>query len=268
MLKGRPLSRRSFLIGASAAAGLSNPALGATSGTQPTTGQERSGPGPTWIEVALNGSWGRERQPRIPISLGEIVEEAAAATREGAAVVHFHAYDEATGRQNDDWELYARIIEGIRSRVDVIAYPTIPRVGSWPATIREPFRHLDELARRGLLEWIPIDPGSANFARYDRIPQGDPGIVYLNPGEQIVEGFRVAAEHNLRPTLAIYEPGFTRFGAALAATHSGLPTPVYRFMFSDQFAWGFPPKLYALDAHLRLLDEVAPGAPWMVAGLG
>jgi uncharacterized protein (DUF849 family) len=39
-------------------------------------------------------------------------------------------------------------------------------------------------------------------------------------------------------------------------------------MFSDEFAWGFPPAVYALKAYLALLDEVAPGAPWMVAGLG
>jgi uncharacterized protein (DUF849 family) len=44
--------------------------------------------------------------------------------------------------------------------------------------------------------------------------------------------------------------------------------PVYRLMFSDAFAWGFPPRPYALDAHLALIAECAPGAPVMVAGLG
>jgi 3-keto-5-aminohexanoate cleavage enzyme len=39
-------------------------------------------------------------------------------------------------------------------------------------------------------------------------------------------------------------------------------------MFSDEFAWGFPPKTYALEAHLALLDAVAAGSPWIVAGLG
>ncbi len=72
----------------------------------------------------------------------------------------------------------------------------------------------------------------------------------------------------MRPSYAIYEPGFTRAGAALASAHRGLPAPVYRFMFSEQFAFGFPPKPVFLDAHLALLAEAAPGAPWMVAGLG
>jgi uncharacterized protein (DUF849 family) len=39
-------------------------------------------------------------------------------------------------------------------------------------------------------------------------------------------------------------------------------------MFSDTFAYGFPPRPWALAAHLALLDEEAPGAPWMIAGLG
>jgi 3-keto-5-aminohexanoate cleavage enzyme len=127
---------------------------------------------------------------------------------------------------------------------------------------------LDELGRRGLLEWAVVDPGSVNVARYDGIGRGEPGFIYLNPSDHIREGLLLARLYGFRPSFAIYEPGFTRLGAALAATFPGLPVPVYRFMFSDEFAWEFPPKAYALDAHLALLGAVAVGAPWMVAGLG
>jgi uncharacterized protein (DUF849 family) len=48
----------------------------------------------------------------------------------------------------------------------------------------------------------------------------------------------------------------------------GTKLPVYRLMFSDTFAFGFPPRPYALAAHLALLAEEASGAPWMIAGLG
>ena len=230
----------------------------------------------TWIEAALNGPWGRELQPGMPIRAEDVIEQGIAAAKAGAAIIHFHAYDEATGRQRDDWQLYARIIEGIRSRVDVIAYPTIPLAGSGlgthepsdPGAARERYRHIDELGRRGLIEWAVVDPGTVNFARFEAVARGESGFVYLNPGEHIREGLRLAAEHGFRPSFAIYEPGFTRLGAALAATVPGLPIPVYRFMFSDEFAWGFPPTRYALDAHLALLRDVAAKAPWMIAGLG
>jgi len=39
-------------------------------------------------------------------------------------------------------------------------------------------------------------------------------------------------------------------------------------MFSETFAYGFPPKSYGLAAHVALLEDEAPRAPWMIAGLG
>ena len=47
-----------------------------------------------------------------------------------------------------------------------------------------------------------------------------------------------------------------------------MPVPVYRFMFADEFCFGFPPRPSYLDAHLSLLGDYDPAAPWMVAGLG
>lgn len=223
-----------------------------------------------WIEAALNGPWGRERQPGIPVTAAQCIADGVAAADAGAAIIHVHAYDPATGRQNDDWQTYARIIEGIRAKTDVIVYPTIPLAGSdyAGANAQQRFAHTAELARRGLLEWTVCDPGSCNFARFDEMRDQASGFVYLNSMDDIREGLRISRAHKLHPGYAIYEPGFTRLGAALAAATPGLPQPIYRFMFSDEFAWGFPPKPAYLDAHLALLGECAPGAPWMVAGLG
>jgi 3-keto-5-aminohexanoate cleavage enzyme len=226
-----------------------------------------------WIEVALNGPWGRERQPAIPISVEEIVADGIAAAKAGAAIIHLHAYDEDTGRQRDDWQTYARVIEGIRAQCDAIVYPTIPITGSGFAGAltlgaHERYAHLEELAKRGLVEWAVVDPGSANIARLDALSRKQLGFVYQNPDAHIIEGLRICADYDVRPSYAIYEPGFTRAGAVLASAHRGLPAPVYRFMFSEQFAFGFPPKPIYLDAHLALLAEAAPGAPWMAAGLG
>ncbi len=84
----------------------------------------------TWLEVALNGGWTRALQPLNPIAVDEIIAEGVACVREGAAIVHLHAYDAATGRQCDDADVYAHIIEGIRSKVDAIVYPTIDGEGT------------------------------------------------------------------------------------------------------------------------------------------
>jgi uncharacterized protein (DUF849 family) len=225
----------------------------------------------TWLEVALNGPWGRRRQPRIPVAVQEIVEEAVACANAGAAVVHAHAYDEVSGTPKEDADIYSRIIEGIRSRADVIVYPTIPTpgLGAFPvdAGVAQRFAVMETLARRGLLEWAAVDPGSTNIASYDDLREDRPGFVYVNSEAEARYALGLAARYRFHPSYAIYEPGFVRLGATLHWRCS-CPTPIYRFMFSSDYTFGFPPDDYGLTAYLNLLDRVAPGARWMVAGLG
>lgn len=227
---------------------------------------------PVWLEVSLNGPWSRAKQPNIPLSADEIVNEALACADAGASIIHFHAYDPATGRQRDDYDIYAPIIERIRARVDVICYGTLPFVGSVdtpnPLTPAQRFSAVDKLVQAGLLEWSVVDPGSTNLSDRNDIASGKEGFVYANPESHIRFGLELARQHRITPSYAIYEPGFMRLGAALHRAYPGVPTPIYRLMFSDQFVFGFPPTEWALDAYLRLLEVEAPGAPWMVAGLG
>jgi uncharacterized protein (DUF849 family) len=266
------LSRRRFVQAACAPllmAGLSvlpPVALAAQKRTRPV-----ETPGKTWIEVSVNGPWSRDRQPGIPISVKEIVADSIACARAGAAVVHVHAYDEKTGRQKDDADLYIAIIEGIRAKEDVIVYPTLPFAGSVDApqmmTPQARYAHTETLAKRGLLEWSVVDPGSTNITRLDEIPAGKQGFVYANPESHIRLGLELASRYGFHPGYALYEPGFVRLGAALERAYPDVPQCIYRFMFSDGLSFGFPPRPYALDAFLRLLADEAPFAPWMVAGL-
>jgi len=225
-----------------------------------------------WLEAALNGPWSRALQPGIPVSVEEIVAEGIACAKAGAAIVHVHAYDAASERQKDDPELYAAIIGGIRGAVDAIVYPTIPLAGGVDQPeLRDPgtrFAAVETLASRGLLEWAVVDPGSANLALYDWIAAGREGFVYLNPDAHIAHGLALARQYGFHPAYACYEPGFIRLGAALHRRYEGAPRPIYRFMFSEAFTFGFPPEPFALPALATLLEREAPGSPWMVGGLG
>jgi uncharacterized protein (DUF849 family) len=226
-----------------------------------------------WIEAALNGAWGRALQPGIPDTVEAIIAEGVACARAGATIIHTHAYD-GGGPQTFDWQVYARIIEGIRAKVDVPVYPSYPSTMSTDiegalavADAAARFAHIEALAARGLLEFAVIDPGSVNFTLTATTAAAKPAGTYINPESHVRHALDFAARHGFHPAFAIYEPGFTRAGAALARA-AGVKTPIYRFMFSDQFAFGFPPKAYALAAHLALLEQEAGPAPWMVAGLG
>lgn len=225
----------------------------------------------TWLEISLNGPWSRERQPLIPITVAEIVEQGIACAQAGAAIIHVHAYDEKSGRQKDDTDTYAAIIEGIREQVDAIVYPTLPFSGSGdsprPMSAQARFQHVEELAKLGLLEWGVLDPGSTHIVDLLHVAQGKEGFVYANPESHIRLGLNLAAEYRFHPSYAIYEPAFLRLGAAFERAFEKIPQPVYRFMFSSGLSFGFPPEEYALEAYLNLLERESPQAPWMIAGL-
>jgi uncharacterized protein (DUF849 family) len=228
---------------------------------------------PTWIEVAVNGAWTRARQPHIPLSPEDIVEQALACAKEGASIVHYHAYDPRTGRQTSDPDVNIRIIEEIKSRADIIVYPAISGITALQALSPEAgesrYAMHRQLAERGLIEWMVVDPGSVNMSPLES-PEGasgPQGQIYINSEQSLHAGFELARRHDIHPSYAIYEPGFIRLGAALARRY-GTPAPIYRLMFSDQFSFGCPPKDFALEMYVKLLELQAPFSPWMIAGLG
>lgn len=215
-----------------------------------------------WFEAAINGAAGRTLQPRIPITPDEIVADALACAEAGAAIIHLHAYD-ATGAPFEDGDTYARIIEGVRARCDAIVYPTLALKGDCESRLA-PIR---ALAKRGLMEWGVVDPGSVNITHRMQAAAGIDGVHYPNPDDHIRAALQLAASDGWRPAYAIYEPGFARLGAAMAAATPGLKTPVYRVMVSDNLLFGMAPSRRALDFYAGHLDETAPGAPRMLSGL-
>lgn len=226
---------------------------------------------PVWLEVAINGPWPRELQPLAPRSDDAIIADGIACAEAGASIVHLHIFDETGDRQVDDADQYERIIRAIQSETGAIVYGTLPFHASSaerPLSAVERYGAVEELAQRGAIEWSIVDPGSVNVSSFQAMKEGREGFVYLNPEDHIRRGLTLARDFGFTPSYAIYEPGFLRQGAALRAAMPGTPQPVYRFMFSEAYSFGFPPKPYALDAYLNLLQDAAPNAAWMVAGLG
>src|SRR5262249_39703358 len=77
------------------------------------------------IEVAINENLTSSDHPKVPNTPEEIAQEAYDCANAGASIVHFHARHPDTGEHRpDDAELYAQAMERIRSKCDVIAYPT------------------------------------------------------------------------------------------------------------------------------------------------
>ena len=160
-----------------------------------------------WIEAALNGAWSRALQPGIPDTIESMQVE-----RAGAAIIHTHAYHNG-GSQTFDWQVYARIIEGIREQVEVPVYPSYPAIltsgtdaNASSNNVASRFAHIEALAARGLLEFAVIDPGSVNFTRIATTLESRPAGTYLNPEAHMRHALGFAARHGFHPAFAIYEP--------------------------------------------------------------
>ena len=226
---------------------------------------------PVFIEAALNGPWSQNRQPLMPVTIDDLIAEGINCAKAGASIIHIHVYDPETGQQFEDFDAYKAVIEGIRQYQDVIVYPTLPLSGfgntnqNFTADAR--FSTVERLAKSGLLEWSVIDPGTTQITELDAMNDDGVQFLYINSEAEIRYGLELASQYNFVPSFAIYEPGFLRLGAMLSKKIKGCPKPIYRFMFSDRFSFGFPAEEIYLSAYIKLLKQNDPTALWMIAGL-
>lgn len=158
-----------------------------------------------WIEVALNGAWNRKLQPLLPDTVETIVAEGIACARAGASIIHTHAFEDGT--HTFDWQVYARIIEGIRAKVDVPVYPSYPAIPATGMSPAERFAHVEALAERGLIDFAVVDPGSVNFTMTTATATTKPAFTCFNPEVHVRYALDFAARKGFHPAFAIYEPG-------------------------------------------------------------
>jgi uncharacterized protein (DUF849 family) len=219
---------------------------------------------PVIIEAALNGATTKERNPHVPISPAELVDDALACFEAGASIIHVHC-NPVGGPDDEVAERYLETFRPVwKERPDALIYPTVNfQAGSLS------FGHLPILAAEGLRVGL-LDPGSVNFGR--RTPDGvlGGGFVYANSFDRIGEVFAQHTQLGLGPSLAIYEPGFLR--ATLVWHEAGkLPAgTMVKIYLSTELGlgapFGLPPTRTALDAYLEMLEGT--GLPWAVSAAG
>jgi 3-keto-5-aminohexanoate cleavage enzyme len=107
---------------------------------------------PLIVEVALTELASKSANPNVPYSLEDIVADAVACAKAGAAIVHFHARDPVSGEQRwFDTDFYREAFLRIRAQCDAILYPTQPGSGM------DRCPHVLQLAKEGVLEHCTVD---------------------------------------------------------------------------------------------------------------
>jgi len=205
---------------------------------------------PLVVQCAITGSTSPdpERAPNLPLTPDAIVDDALAAWRAGASVVHLHAR-EPDGTPTQDREAYRVLVERLRDAgCEAVVNLSCGTAGG--RAVRD--------ERLGPLELEPemasLDCGTINFG--DRIFEGD--VPFLR---RMAEAFRT---YGVRPELECFDTGHV--GLALQLREEGLledPLVV-------QFVVGVPgsgvPATVEQVEHMRRL--LPSGAEWSVCAIG
>ncbi len=219
------------------------------------------------IEAAINGNASKKLNPHIGYSPEEIANDAIATCKAGAAIIHFHVRDAATGKWVHDVPYYAEVYRRSRAACKALLWPTFPIEGD----AAKRFSHFVELSKDPATkpDLGAGDMASVNLAGYDPINKkllGEP-VVYQNSYETIRYFLQKSRELGLRPTMQIFDPSGIR--AALVFLDQGVLTEplLFKFYFGGpELPFGLPPSLKSIEAYLEVLKGVRFN--WFAATLG
>jgi 3-keto-5-aminohexanoate cleavage enzyme len=205
---------------------------------------------PLVIQCAVTGSMDPdpEHRPNLPITPAAIVDEALAAWRAGAAVIHLHAR-EANGTPTQDAGAFRVLVDRLRDEgCDAILNLSCGTAGG--RALRD--ERLAPLELRP--EMASFDAGTINFG--ERIFEGD--LPFLR---RMAEAFR---RHGVRPEVECFDTG--HIGLALQLRDEGLLDD----LLVVQLVLGVPgsgvPATVAQVEHMRRLLPAA--SPWSVCAIG
>jgi 3-keto-5-aminohexanoate cleavage enzyme len=207
------------------------------------------------IEVGLNEAAMRSQTRHVPYSPDECARDASACSDAGAAIVHWHARDPASGAQRlGDADLYGEALDGMHA-CGVLAYPTYPVDVD---TVDGRLGHCFALQREHGLEIMPLDLGSVSTVIWDAasatfpFPDVEPSVV-TNPLAFTLGALERGREVGLVPTFGVFDLGGTRTLALLLEAGLVHEPVMVKFFLSGSWAVGPFPTEAALDFHLSQL---------------
>jgi uncharacterized protein (DUF849 family) len=223
---------------------------------------------PVIITCALTGDSDTPgRSPHVPITPRQIADDAIAAARAGAAIVHIHVRDPATTRGSRAPALYAEVLSHLRaSGTNVIINMTAGMGGKLVFGATDPLPIAPETDLVGAMtrlahvtelrpEICSLDCGSFNTAAADEI--------YVSTAGMIREMATVIRDLGVKPELEVFDFGHLRL--AMALVDEGLIASPPLVQFALGLKWGAPSDA-ATMLHMRAM--LPPGAIWVAFGAG
>ncbi|QKC97407.1 BKACE family enzyme [Mesorhizobium sp. NZP2298] len=223
---------------------------------------------PVIITCALTGDSNTPaKSPHVPVTPAAIAADALAAAEAGAAIVHIHVRDPATGKGSRNTDYYREVVERIAdSGADVIVNLTagmggklvlddvnaLPFDGSTDLVgAAERLVHIEALKP----DICSLDCGSFN--------NGLDTEVYVSTSGMVREMAERIATAGVKPELEVFDFGHLRLACSLA--EEGLIKGPAFFQFALGLRWGAPSDA----ATMLLMRNMLPkDAVWVAFGAG
>ena len=202
------------------------------------------------------------KHPDIPVTPAQIAASAIDAAKAGAAIVHCHVRDPATGKGSRDVALYREVVARIRdAETDVVINLTAGMGGDLvigpddaPLAFRddtdlvgamERLPHVEEL----LPEICSLDCGSYNF--------GEGSLVYVSTPDMLRRGAARIRQLGVKPELEIFDTGHLHFTLRMLGEDLLEDPPLFQLCFG--IPWAAPADVGVFKA---TVDMLPPNANW------
>jgi uncharacterized protein (DUF849 family) len=220
---------------------------------------------PVIISCALTGGADSTgSSPHVPITPAQIAAEALAARAAGAAVVHIHVRDPATGKPSRDVALYRETVQRIRDAgSDVLINlttgpgaryvpdPSAPGgagKGTTMASPEERVAHVLELRP----EICSLDVATMNFGPH----------AFVNVPAHLQRMATMIREAGVKPELEVFDLGHIELAKRLIADGFVADPPFLQLCTG--IPWGAPANT---ETMLAMRNALPPGAIWSAFGI-
>ena len=220
------------------------------------------------ITCAVTGSGDTVgKNPAVPVTPVQIVDDCIQAANAGAAVVHVHVRDPETRRGCRDLDLFREVVEQLRDRnSDLIINltsgmggdfvpgeddPAVPGPGTDLVGPDERLAHIEELRP----EICSLDCGSMNF--------GLGHEVYINTTASLEIMAGRCQKIGVKPELEVFDLGQVRCAKYLRDQGLVDDPPVFQICLG--LAWGAGANV---ESMLAMRNELPEGSKWFAFGVG
>ncbi|MGH3631602.1 MAG: 3-keto-5-aminohexanoate cleavage protein [Sciscionella sp.] len=207
------------------------------------------------------------KSPHVPVTPEQIANSAIEAVNAGAAVVHIHVRDVATGQGSREVALYREAVRRIRdSGVDVLLNLTAGMGGDLFIDPDDPLKpvegtdlvngpqrlpHVAEL----LPDICTLDCGSLNF--------GEGSQLYISTPDMLRAGAKRIQDLGVKPELEVFDTGQLWFASKLV--EEGLIDAPPLFQLCMGIPYGAPAEPALLQTMVQLLPQ---GSQWASFAIG